>query len=159
MRHFVFTTGILLGVQACAAAPGYTVLTATLPGEVEALDRIEEGQPVRLDLILRPPLVPAIRQAGAEDPAQADCTFGSVPAVSVSLPTGSDHLLMEAALGEAAGGASGLLTCEYDPSLLGSDVPGVWRLRGCFLPRAVSVPTALSWNLAPLAPAACGIGN
>jgi hypothetical protein len=40
------------------------------------------------------------------------------------------------------------------------DNPGtVYRLRGCFLPQSVSIPTAVQWVLNPLPASACGLGD
>ena len=151
---------------AAAPAPTFTVLTATLPhapGEglpPAVLDGLTEGLPVRLDLTLMAPLAPSFVQAnGAYLPAGV-CDFGAVPASAVSLPTGSDHMLLDVELGSRESHPANLLSCEYDPALPGGDGPASrWRLRGCFLPFQVSIPTAVVWALNPLPARACGIGD
>ena len=53
-----------------------------------------------------------------------------------------------------------LFTCEYDPARATEDDPGTtYRLRGCFLPQSVSIPTAVQWVLNPLPASACGLGD
>lgn len=149
-----------------AAAPGFVRLTATLPHgpseglPPEVLDPLADGVPVLLDLTLLPPLEPSFVQgAGTFVPAGA-CDFGVVPATSISVPTGSHHMLLDVELGSRESHGANLLSCEYDPALLGGDgPPASWRLRGCFLPHSVSIPTAVAWALNPLPASACGIGN
>ncbi|KCZ96910.1 putative lipoprotein [Hyphomonas polymorpha PS728] len=144
----------------------FVALTATLPhGPSEGLppsvlDPIQEGAPLRLDLTLLPPLIPSIRQPDGTYVLAESCDFGVVEAGAVSLPTGSYHMLINAELGTPSANPASLLSCEYDPALMSDDSPGAsWRLRGCFLPQAVSIPTATLWALSPLPASACGIGN
>lgn len=144
----------------------FVALTATLPhGPSEGLppavlDPIEEGAPLLLDLTLLPPLTPSIRQPDGTYALAETCDFGVVEAAAVSLPTGSYHMLINAELGTPATHPASLFSCEYDASLMTEDSPGArWRLRGCFLPQAVSIPTATLWALSPLPASACGIGN
>lgn len=152
---------------AAEKAPGYIVLTATLPDPASdgvpppVLDPLQEGVPVRLDLTLLPPMEPSFVQVnGTYAPAGGACEFGPVPASGILVPTGSYHMLMEVELGSRETHPANLLSCEYDPHLLTEDSPGAsWRLRGCFLPHSVSIPTATVWALNPLPASACGIGN
>lgn len=152
--------------ETAALAPAFTVLTAALPHAPSeglapsVLDALTEGVPVRLDLTLMPPLEPSFVQAnGAYVPAGA-CDFGAVPASAMSVPTGSYHMLLDVELGSRESHPANLLSCEYDPALLGEDGPAAkWRLRGCFLPLQVSIPTAAVWALNPLPASACGIGD
>ncbi|MFN4023752.1 MAG: hypothetical protein ACK4MQ_02875 [Hyphomonas sp.] len=149
-----------------AAAASFVRLTATLPhGPSEGLppdvlDPLEDGLPVLLDLTLLPPLEPSfVEGAGTFVPA-GRCDFGPVPATSISVPTGSFHMLLDVELGSRESHAANLLSCEYDPALMSDDGPGAsWRVRGCFLPHSVSIPTAVVWALNPLPASACGIGN
>lgn len=157
---------VIAAEPAAARAPGYTVLTATLPDAASqglppsVLDTMTEGVPVRLDLTLRPPLEPAFVQVNGAYAEAGGCDFGAVPATGISVPTGSHHMLLDVELGARETHPANLLSCEYDPSALGSDdLPAVWRLRGCFLPMAVSIPTAVVWTLNPLPAEACGFGN
>lgn len=149
-----------------ALEPPYTVLTATVPHAPSeglppsVLDPIEEGKPLLLDLTLMPPLTPSIRQGDGSYAFAESCDHGVVEAGAVSLPTGSNYMLIHAELGNAPTNPASLLSCEYDPSLITEESPGArWRLRGCFLPQAVSIPTATLWRLSPLPASACGIGN
>lgn len=149
-----------------SAAPVHARITATLPDTASeglppaALEGLAEGVPVLLDLTLNAPLEPAfIQQNGAYVPAES-CDFGPVPASGISIPTGSNHMLLDVELGSRDTQPANLLSCEYDPAQPGqSESPVVWRLRGCFLPYAVSIPTATVWALNPLPANACGIGD
>lgn len=157
---------VSFAVPAPAPPVHFVALTATLPHAPSeglapsVLDPIEEGAPLLLDLTLLPPLTPSIRQPGGTYALAESCDFGVVEAGAVSLPTGSYHMLIHAELGTPSANPASLLSCEYDASLMSDDTPGVgWRLRGCFLPQAVSIPTATLWALSPLPASACGIGN
>lgn len=149
-----------------ASAARYVSLEATLPHAPseglppEVLDPILEGTPLKLDLTLLPPLTPSIRQADGTYALAEACDFGVVEAGAVSLPTGSYHMLINAELGSPSANPASLLSCEYGASLMTEESPGAsWRLRGCFLPQAVSIPTAVLWSLSPLPASACGIGD
>ncbi|MFN7054320.1 hypothetical protein [Hyphomonas sp.] len=151
---------------AIVKAPGYTVLTAILPDAASEglppamLDPMTEGVPLRLDLTLRPPLEPSFVQVNGAYISAGTCEFGPVPATGILVPTGSYHMLLDVELGARETHPANLLSCEYNPSALGSDdPPAVWRLRGCFLPLPVSIPTAVVWALNPLPAEACGIGD
>ncbi|MFN4185297.1 MAG: hypothetical protein ACK4M6_10960 [Hyphomonas sp.] len=155
-----------LTAPAVAAPARFVTLTATLPHAPSeglppsVLDPIAEGTPLLLDLTLLPPLTPSIRQPDGKYALAETCDFGVVEAGAVSLPTGSYHMLVNAELGSPSANPASLFSCEYDASLMTEDSPGArWRLRGCFLPQAVSIPTATLWALSPLPASACGIGN
>ncbi len=69
-------------------------------------------------------------------------------------------MLLDVRLGTPESHPSNLLSCEYDTAFLTDESVGeVWRLRGCFLPQSVSIPTAVQWVLNPLPASACGIGD
>ncbi len=153
-------------IAPAAPAARYVSLEATLPHAPseglppEVLDPIIEGTPLKLDLMLLPPLTPSLRQSDGTYALAETCEFGVVDAGAVSLPTGSYHMLINAELGSPSANPASLLSCEYDPSLMTEESPGAsWRLRGCFLPQAVSIPTAVLWSLSPLPASACGIGD
>lgn len=157
---------IAAAMAAPSPAPHFVTLTATLPDPASeglppaALDPMAEAVPLLLDLTLLPPLTPSSRQADGTYSLLESCEFGAVEAEAVSLPTGSFHMLVNAQLGTPGANPASLFSCEYDASLLTEDSPGTkWRLRGCFLPQAVSIPTATLWELKPLPAGACGIGN
>ena len=159
------TSAPLAPAEASPAAR-FVALTATLPHAPSeglppsVLDPIVEGTPLLLDLTLLPPLTPSIRQTDGTYALAESCDFGVVEAGAVSLPTGSYHMLINAELGAPAANPASLLSCEYDPGLMTEGAPGAkWRLRGCFLPQSVSIPTATLWALNPLPASACGIGN
>ena len=142
-------------------------ITGELPaaGETDYMppdlfDPLMDRVPVLLDLTIRPPLEIAVADAdGLYGPLQ-DCSFGPVEAGEISVPTGSNHMLMSVRLGTPADHPENLLSCEYDPSEMTDESPGeVVHVRGCFLPQSVSIPTAVQWVLNPLPASACGLGD
>ena len=89
-----------------------------------------------------------------------ECGFGPVDVSEVAVPTGSNHMLMSVRMGTPADHPANLLSCDYDPAEMTDESPGqVIRLRGCFLPQSVSIPTAVQWVLNPLPASACGLGD
>lgn len=141
-------------------------ITGTLPEEGSEglppalLDSLIEHTPVRLDLTINPPLeVTAKGEDGFYHPL-TECAFGPLDAGEVSVPTGSNHMLLDVRLGAREAFAANLLSCEYAPAVATEESPGTAvRVRGCFLPQPVSIPTAVQWVLSPLPAAACGIGD
>jgi len=120
------------------------------------MDRV----PVLLDLTLRPPLEVAVMGEDGLYGPLPECGFGPVEAGEISVPTGSNHMLMSVRMGTPADHPANLLSCEYDPSAMTGESPGeVIHLRGCFLPQSVSIPTAVQWVLNPLPASACGLGD
>lgn len=141
-------------------------ITGTLPEEAgdglppALLDSLMENTPVRLDLTVNPPLEVTVKGPDGYYQPLTECAFGPVEAGEVSVPTGSNHMLLDVRIGERETYAANLLSCEYSPSVATEDYPGTAvRLRGCYLPQAVSIPTAVQWVLSPLPAAACGIGD
>ncbi|MEQ9506801.1 MAG: hypothetical protein RLO80_11070 [Hyphomonas sp.] len=140
-------------------------ITGTLPEAGNDLpptlfDPLMDLVPVRLDLTLRPPLeLSLVDEDGLYGPLP-ECGFGPVDISEVAVPTGSNHMLMSVRMGTPADHPANLLSCDYDPSEMTDESPGqVVRLRGCFLPQSVSIPTAVQWVLNPLPAAACGLGD
>lgn len=140
-------------------------ITGTLP-EVgndlppEVLDPLMDLVPVRLDLTIRPPLELSVVGADGVHGPLPECGFGPVDVSEVAVPTGSNHMLMSVRLGSPVDHPANLLSCDYDPAEMTDTSPGlVVRLRGCFLPQSVSIPTAVQWVLNPLPAAACGLGD
>ncbi len=140
-------------------------ITGTLPEEGNdlapaALDSLMDLVPVQLDLTIRPPLeLNAVGEDGLYE-AINDCGFGPVNVGEVSVPTGSNHMLLSVRMGTPVDHPANLLSCDYDPSEMTEDSPGViYRLRGCFLPQSISIPTAVEWVLNPLPASACGLGD
>lgn len=143
----------------------FIAITGTLPEEDNLLppallDPLMDLVPVQLDLTIRPPLlVNAVGEDGLYTPIK-DCGFGPVSAGEVSVPSGSNHMLLSVRMGTPADHPANLLSCDYDPSEMTDESPGViYRLRGCFLPQSVSIPTAVQWVLNPLPASACGLGD
>jgi hypothetical protein len=139
-------------------------ITGTLPEPGNSLPpdllaSLNDLVPVRLDLMLQPPLLPTAEKAGADVPLE-DCAFGVVAADTVSVPTGSYHMILDVRLGSPEEHPANLLSCEYDTSSITDESLGLaYRIRGCYLPQSVSIPTAELWVLNPLPPAACGLGD
>jgi hypothetical protein len=158
---------LLAALGACVIAPSTTELvqpepvsvsevklafigiTGTLPEAGNDLppalfDPLIDLVPVRLDLTIRPPLEIAVASKDGTFGRIADCGFGPVAASEVSVPTGSNHMLMSVRLGTPVDHPANLLSCDYAASEMTSESPGqVIRLRGCFLPQSVSIPTAV----------------
>jgi hypothetical protein len=126
----------------------------------ELLDSLNDLVPVHLDLRLNPPLEPSARAPDGTYSPLPDCGFGVAEAAEISVPTGSNHMLLAVRMGTPEAHPANLLSCEYDPAILTDDRPGTsFRLRGCFLPQSVSIPTAVLWVLNPLPASACGLGD
>jgi len=158
-----------------AAAPAVTTvsearlafigITGTLPEEGNdlppaLLDPLMDLVPVRLDVTLRPPLEPTMQGADGSYAPITECGFGPLDAGVISVPTGSNHMLLDVRMGSPEDHPANLFACEYDAGAMTEDSPGtVYRLRGCFLPQSVSIPTAVQWVLNPLPAAACGLGD
>jgi len=88
-----------------------------------------------------------------------DCAYGIIKgARRVSVPTGSNHLLMDITLGDPETFPANYLSCDYAPGEGGPKTPPTRvRLEGCFYVREASVPTARLLDLAPLPGPACGL--
>jgi len=124
------------------------------------LDPLIDLVPVRLDVTLRPPLSPTVQGEDGFYTPITDCGFGPMDAGVLAVPTGSNHMLLDVRMGSPVDHPANLFTCEYDPaSATGDDVGTTYRLRGCFLPQSVSIPTAVQWVLNPLPASACGLGD
>lgn len=143
----------------------FIAITGTLPEAgndlpPSVLDPLMDLVPVQLDLTLRPPLEPTVQGEDGFYGPITECGFGPLEAGVISVPTGSNHMLLDVRMGSAADHPANLFACEYDPGNMSEDTMGlVYRLRGCFLPQSVSIPTAVQWVLNPLPAAACGLGD
>ncbi len=162
-------------LAAPAAAPAVTTvsearlafigITGTLPEAGNdlppaLLDSLMDLVPVRLDLTLRPPLAPTVQGADGFYAPITECGYGPLEAGVISVPTGSNHMLLDVRMGSSVDHPANLFACEYDPGNITDDTLGtVYRLRGCFLPQSVSIPTAVQWVLNPLPASACGLGD
>lgn len=140
-------------------------ITGKLPEEGNDLspavfDPLIDLVPVRLDLTIHSPLeLSVVGEDGLYGPLP-ECGFGPVDVKEVSVPTGSNHMLMSVRMGTPVDHPANLLSCDYDASEITDESPGmVVRLRGCFLPQSVSIPTAVQWVLNPLPASACGLGD
>lgn len=142
-----------VGVTGTLPEPGNDLAPAVLGPLMDLV-------PVRLDLTLRPPLEPSVQGADGSYTAVTGCGYGPLEAAVISVPTGSNHMLLDVRMGSPVDHPANLLACEYDPASMTAHAPGtVYRLRGCFLPQSVSIPTAVQWVLNPLPASACGLGD
>ncbi|HPF24618.1 MAG TPA: hypothetical protein PK417_14125 [Hyphomonas sp.] len=146
-----------------AAADVQKVVT-NLPGSEEfeapeALQDMQEGV-VWLDLTIAPSLEPSIEMSdGTYSDNQCD-GHGPVDAKSVSVSTGSNHMLLEVRVGTPELNAANLVSCDYAPQYMSDFDPGhVTRVKGCYFAHATSIPTAVWWILNPLPASACGFGD
>jgi hypothetical protein len=151
--------------QVTEARLAFIGITGTLPElgndlPPALLDGLNDNVPVRLDLTLQPPLEPTIESADGTYGPIPDCAFGTQDAKEISVPTGSNHMLLSVRMGTPEDHPANLFSCEYDPANITDEDLGVsYRLRGCFLPQSVSIPTAVLWVMNPLPASACGIGD
>ncbi len=188
MRIFnLIPVGLLAFATACVIAPSTTELaapkaepaatsvsevrlsfigiTGTLPEAgndlpPDLLDSMIDLVPVRLDITLQPPLAPTVQGKDGDYGPIRECGFGPVAADVISVPTGSNHMLLDVRMGSPVDHPANLFTCEYDADNITDETFGtVYRLRGCFLPQSVSIPTAVQWVLNPLPASACGLGD
>ena len=140
-------------------------ITARLPVDAsseEIFANVTDGATLALDLTM--PLGPGM-QIAYGDPSRGptggviddNCGFGLVGrARSLSLPTGSNHLLVDLALGSPDRYPANAVSCEYSPDQ-GTENPLSVRIRGCFRVREITIPTARLLDLAALPGAACGL--
>ncbi len=149
-----------------AEAKSVIEITATLADDPDdglppkSLDTLSDAAPVKLDLTVLPPLMPAVQVGDGTWADIGPCSFGPLDAAAVSVPTGSHHMLLEVRLGTPESHAANLLSCEYRPDAIDDEtLGGAIRVRGCFLAQPVSIPTAVHWVLNPLPAEACGIGD
>ena len=153
------------GVLAFPALADVKTVEGDLPGEAEfealrGLEALEDRDVVLLDLNMLPLAWPSVMQADGTYTTPQTCEFGMIEGVDqVSVPTGSNHLLMSVRLGDPERHAANGLSCEYSPVGGGEEMQDWARMRltGCYLVRSVSIPTARQLVLNPLPAAACGV--
>ena len=155
-----------LGVLAsCDFAQDVKTVAGDLPGEAEfealaGLEGLADRDVVLLDLNMLPLAWPSVEQADGTYTTPQTCEFGMLDDVkSISVPTGSNHLLMDVTIGDAVHHPANGLSCEYSP-INGGEAPQDWarmRLSGCYIVRDVSIPTARQLVLNPLPGSACGL--
>lgn len=156
---------VAVPVTVAEARIAYVSIKGTLPEPGNdlppaTLDALMDRVPVLLDLTIRPPLGLSVVGEDGLHSAIEECGFGPVDAGEISVPTGSNHMLMSVRLGTPVDHPANLLSCDYDPAEMTEESAGViYRLRGCFLPQSVSIPTAVQWVLNPLPASACGLGD
>lgn len=159
--------GILILAAFCAggaALADVQKITATLPGDVEyeapeALQQMEEGV-VWLDLTIAPSLEPSIINTNGEFSDNQCEGHGPMDAKSVSVSTGSNHMLLEVRMGTPEQHAANIVSCDYAPQYMtDEDFGHVTRVKGCFYAHATSIPTAVWWILNPLPGEACRYGD
>jgi hypothetical protein len=139
-------------------------VVATLPGDTEfeapgALQDMAEG-PVWLDLTVAPPLDPSVQLEDGSWSGLVCDSHGEVRAKSVSVPTGSNHLLLDIRPGSPDRHAANMVSCNYAPQYSDETSLGhVIRIKGCYFANSVSIPTAIQWILNPLPASGCNAGN
>ena len=139
-------------------------VVASLPGDVEfeapaALQDMTEG-PVWLDLSIAPPLDPSWQQEDGSWSGIVCDSHGEVSAKSVSVPTGSNHLLLEIRPGSPDRHAANMISCNYAPQYsTDTDLGHVVRIKGCYFASSIAIPTAVQWILNPLPARDCGLGD
>ena len=167
MRMITMAFIALCSASAAAARtpPDVMTVSATLPGPQEfeappALEAIEDHSVVLLDLTLSVEAYPSFEnEDGTYSALEGDCDFGLMEGVRMmSIPTGSNHLLMYVRPGDPARFAANGVTCEYMHSLqLGENIGQVVTVRGCYLANTHAIPTARLLMLNPLPASACGL--
>lgn len=167
MLKRLVTAGSLMWLAGAAMAQDSAVKTVTgdLPGEAEfealaGLEALGDRDVVLLDLNMLPLAWPSVAQEDGTYATPQTCEFGMLDDVKrISVPTGSNHLLMDVHIGNRVHHAANGLSCEYSP-VMGGEAPQDWarmRLTGCYLVRDVSIPTARQLVLNPLPASACGL--
>jgi hypothetical protein len=145
--------------------PDVVTVSAILPDPQEfevppSIEAIEDHAVVLLDLTMSVEAYPSFEnEDGTYSMLKGDCEFGPMEGVRMmSIPTGSNHLLMYVRPGDPAQFAANSVSCEYMPSLqLGENIGQVVTVRGCYLANAHSIPTAGLLMLNPLPASACGL--
>ena len=157
-------------ILALAAMPAGLALAdvqqvvVSLPGETgfeapEALQTLDEG-PVWLDLTVAPPLDPSVQLEDGSWSAIVCDSHGEVSAQSVSVPTGSNHLLLNIRPGTPDRHAANMVSCNYAPAYsTDADLGHVIRIKGCYFANSVAIPTAIQWILNPLPASDCNAGD
>lgn len=163
---------ILAFMAVCSASaalartpPDVVTVSAILPGPQEfeappAIEAIEDHSVVLLDLTLSVEAYPSFEgEDGLFSTLEGDCDFGPMQGDRMmSIPTGSNHLVMYVRPGDPARFAANGVTCEYMHSLqLGENIGQVVTVRGCYLANAHAIPTARLLMLNPLPARACGL--
>nr|WP_321359171.1 hypothetical protein [uncultured Hyphomonas sp.] len=161
MRAFILALALWPAGHALAEVQQ---VVASLPGETafeapEALRNLTEG-PVWLDLTIAPPFDPSLQREDGSWSGMVCDGHGEVSTKSVSIPTGSNHLLLNVRPGSPGRHAANLISCDYAPQYSGGDDPGhVTRVKGCYYANATSIPTAVQWILNPLPASDCKSGD
>ncbi|MEZ6001809.1 hypothetical protein [Hyphomonas sp.] len=158
---------LILALAICptgAALADVQRVVASLPGKAEfeapqALQNLAEG-PVWLDLTVAPPLDPSVQHEDGSWSGIVCDSHGEVSAKAVSVPTGSNHLLLDIRPGEPEQHAANMVSCNYAPAWsTDTDLGHVIRIKGCYFANSVSIPTAIQWILNPLPAADCNAGD
>ena len=169
MRLKPVLVAMCLGFAASAVAEegGVKCVEGDLPGEaafeaLQGLEDLADRDVVLLDLDMLPLAWPSVMDANGKYTTPQACEFGMIEGVEkVSVPTGSNHLLVDVWLGNREDHPANGLSCEYSP--LAAEEAERWarmRLTGCYLVREMSIPTARQLILNPLPASACGLyGN
>jgi hypothetical protein len=128
-----------------------------------SFDALGEGQIVLLDVTLAPAVLPQVRRDGEWRALSADCQFGPVSGIEeISVPTGSNHLLMSVLPGEVDDHPANFISCDYAPAAAAVDngpenMPLTVRVKGCYLVHESAIPTARQLVLHPAPGPACDL--
>ncbi|MEM5516711.1 hypothetical protein WNY37_07100 [Henriciella sp. AS95] len=150
--------------QVMAQTAEVKMVEGDLPGESRfeapaGLEALTDRDVVLLDLSMLPLAWPGVLQEDGTYATPQTCDFGMLDGVErISVPTGSNHLLMDVHIGDTVHHPANGLSCEYSPVLGGPQQDWArMRLSGCFIVRDVSIPTARQLVLNPLPGSACGL--
>jgi hypothetical protein len=164
LPFLLFAAGLNASAQ---TVPEVVKVEAILPNpqgdEMEpapALELIEDHSVVLLDLTMSVEAYPSFENAdGTFSQLEGDCEFGLMEDVRMmSVPTGSNHLLLNVRPGDPNQFAANSVSCDYMPSLqIGENIGQVIKVRGCYLANYHSIPTAAMYVLNPLPASACGL--
>ena len=161
MRTLILALAVLPAEQALA---DLQTVVASLPGESEieapeALQGMTED-PVWLDLSVAPPLDPSVQLEDGSWSGIVCESHGEVSAKAVSVPTGSNHLLLEVRPGSPDRHAANMVSCNYAPAhSTETDLGHVIRIKGCYFANSVAIPTAIQWILNPLPASDCNASD
>lgn len=146
------------------AAADVQKIVAEIPGHEEfeapqALQDMQEGV-VWLDLTIAPNFDPSFEMEDGTYAETGCSSFGPVDVRSVSIRTGSNHILFNVRPGSPEQNPANLVSCDYAPDYMIDEDPGhVTRVKGCYFAHAASIPTAVWWVLNPMPAGACGFGD
>ncbi len=128
-----------------------------------SLENLSEGTTVSIDLTLPTGVLPNVRRGDNWQMLDAACAFGPVAGLDeISLPTGSNHLLLSVHPGSPEIHAANFVSCDYTAApptgTESADQPEISvRVRGCFYVHESAIPTARQLVLHPRVAEACDL--